>query len=84
MMETIYACCVLHNICLDVGDIEAVDDNDDIGQYEDFVESDTRLSLLTITVHDDANNGSEGNEAMTVSRSNQRFDLVVNRFLNEL
>ena len=64
------ACCVLHNISLDVDDIEAVDNDDDIGQYEDFVESDMQLSLPTIAVHDNANNGSEGTEATTVSYLN--------------
>ena len=36
MTESIYACCVLHNNCLDVGYVEAADEDDDVDRYDDF------------------------------------------------
>ena len=85
MTETIYACCVLHNICLDVGDVQAADEDDNGDRYDDFVERDTRLPPPSLSIDDDVGNERAESEVRSVARtSNNRFDLIVNRYLDQL
>ena len=74
----------MHNICIDANDVETRDD-EDIDQYESFIEMDIRSPRSELIISDPVVTDDIENEAQSVAHTpSNRFDLVVNCYLNEL